>query len=190
MDLLGIKYGELGGKGDCTQLWNQFTAKSEKERETTQKWLGVVEKNMIDSVSLRRNVPREEALAIKSRVFHPREALRARLIDSVSTFEEFKALNFPNHAVEDVVYRLDGTRLHHSFTLKELSALSALLEVADLPGVALLSSEDLLLSALGDVFELLQARLLSETSLDELEQFLGAAFARMEGGAGQGGLRL
>lgn len=190
MELLGISYSELGGKGDCSQLWNQFTAKSEKERAVTEKWLGVVEKNMIDSVSLRRSIAREEAVAISSRVFHPREALRARLVDSVSTFEEFKALHFPNHAVEDVVYRLDGTRLHHSFTHKELSAIAALLEIADLPSVALLTSQDLLLSALRDVFELLQARLLGQSSLDELDQLLGEAFARMEGGAGQGGLLL
>ena len=152
MDLIGIKYSELGGKGDCTQLWNQFTEKSEREREITNKWLAVVEKNMLHSVALRRNIPHEEALAIKNRVFHPREALRARLIDSVSTFEEFRALNYPNHAVENVVYRLDGTRIHHSFTLKELSAISVLLEIAELPSVTLLSSENLFLSALTDLF--------------------------------------
>jgi len=188
MDLIGIKYSELGGKGDCTQLWNQFTEKSEREREITSKWLAVVEKNMLHSVSLRRNIPHEEAVAIKSRVFHPREALRAKLIDSVSTFEEFRALNYPNHAVENVVYRLDGTRLHHSFTLRELSAISALLEIAELPSVALLSSENLFLSALSDVFQLLQARLQSETSLDELDLFLGHAFAKIRGETGQGGL--
>lgn len=100
--------------------------KNEKEKEITKKWLTVVEKNMIDSVAQRRKIGREEALAIKNKVFHPRDALKAKLIDSISTFEEFTAVNYPNHTVEDVVYRLDGTRLRPTLTQQELSALSAL----------------------------------------------------------------
>lgn len=49
----------------------------------------------------------------------------------------------------------------------------------ELPNVALLSSEDLLLSALNDLMGLLQARLASEASLDELELFLQEAFAKI-----------
>lgn len=41
-----------------------------------------------------------------------------------------------------------------------------------MPNVAMLSSEDLLLSALKDVFEVLQARLQGDSSLDELDAFL------------------
>jgi ClpP class serine protease len=130
---VGIKYTELGTKSSSSQLWNQFVEKSEKEQEITRKWLTVVEKNMIDSVSERRKIPKEEALALKNKVFHPREALRAKLIDSVSTFEEFAAVNYPNHSVEDVVYRLDGTRLRPTLTQKELSALTTLFEVAQMP---------------------------------------------------------
>lgn len=110
---------------------------------------------------------------------HPRDALKAKLIDSISTFEEFTALNYPNHAVEDIVYRLDGTRLRPTLTQKELSALSMLFEVMEMPSVAMLSSEDVVLSALGEVLELLQARLMSDASLEELDLFLEAAFARI-----------
>ncbi len=42
----------------------------------------------------------------------------------------------------------------------------------EMPNVAMLSSEDLLLSALKDVFEVLQARLQGDSSLDELDAFL------------------
>lgn len=145
---------------------------------------------MVDSVAERRKIPREEALAISSKLFHPTEALKAKLIDSISTFEEFAAVNYPNHAVEDVVYRLDGTRLRPTLTQQELSAISALFEVMEMPSVAMLSSEDLLLSALRDVVELLQARLNSDASLDELELFLEAAFARLSHGVEQSGLVL
>ncbi len=115
---MGIKYSELGGKGESTQLWNQFAEKTEREKELTKKWLAVVEKNMVNSVAYCRKISREDALAISGKVFHPREALKAKLIDSISSFEEFAAVNFPNHAVEDVVYRLDGTRLRATLTQK------------------------------------------------------------------------
>lgn len=41
-----------------------------------------------------------------------------------------------------------------------------------MPNVAMLASEDLLLGALRDVFEVLQTRLQGESSLDELDAFL------------------
>lgn len=61
---------------------------------------------MVDSVAHCRKISREDALAISSKLYHPRQALQAKLIDSISTLEEFVAVNFPNHTVEDLVYRL------------------------------------------------------------------------------------
>ena len=127
--MIGIKYTELGTKNDSTQLWNQFVEKSEREKEITQKWLSVVEKNMIDAVVERRKIVREDAVALKNKVLHPRDALKAKLIDSIGTFEEFAALNYPNHSIEDVVYRLDGTRVRSTLTQRELSSISTLIEV-------------------------------------------------------------
>jgi hypothetical protein len=54
------------------------------------------------------------------------------------------------------------------------------LEVIEMPNVALLSSEDLLLSSINDIFELLQARLAKDAPLDELELFLSDAFTRIQ----------
>lgn len=81
---------------------------------------------MAESLKKTRNIAKEDVLALKNKVFHPKDALKAKLIDSIKTFEEFSALSFPNHQVEDVVYRLDGTRLRSTFTQKELSALNTL----------------------------------------------------------------
>jgi hypothetical protein len=50
------------------------------------------------------------------------------------------------------------------------------------------SSEDVLLSAFTDVFQLLQTRLASEASLDELELFLEEAFALISVKAAESGL--
>lgn len=47
LDLVGIKYTELGTKSESSQIWNQFVEKSEKEKEITKKWLGVVENNLV-----------------------------------------------------------------------------------------------------------------------------------------------
>lgn len=74
--------------------------------------------------------------------------------------------------MEDVVYRLDGTRVRSTLTQRELSAISTLVEVLEMPKVVMLSSEDLLLASLKDLFSLLEARLMSETSLEELDLFL------------------
>jgi hypothetical protein len=131
---------------------------------------------------------REDVLALKSKVLHPREALKAKLIDNITTFEEFTSLNYPNHNVEDVVYRLDGTRLRSTLTQQELSALETFFEVIEMPNVALLSSEDLLLSSVKEIIDLLHIRLESNSSLDEFDLFLGDLFDRLEGKVSQGAL--
>ena len=51
---------------------------------------------MIDSISARRNIPKEELSGIRSKIMHPRDALKMRLVDSLGTFEEFVDSNFPN----------------------------------------------------------------------------------------------
>lgn len=60
--------------------------KSEKEKEITKKWLGVVENNLVDSVVRRRKIAREDVEGLKNKVFHPRDALKLKLIDSINTF--------------------------------------------------------------------------------------------------------
>jgi len=51
---------------------------------------------MIDSVHQQRGIPKDQLLSIKNKLYHPNEALSLKLIDSVSTFEEFIDLNYPN----------------------------------------------------------------------------------------------
>ena len=84
---------------------------------------------MINSVSERRGVPKETLNEIKSKVFHPKDALKHKLIDSVSTFEEFMEVHYPNSTVEDYVYRIDGKRLRHNLSDREMTALNNFFEI-------------------------------------------------------------
>ena len=54
---------------------------------------------MINSIHERRTIPLDELNSISNKLMHPKDALRHNLVDSISTFEEFKALNFPNAEV-------------------------------------------------------------------------------------------
>ena len=47
----------------------------------------MVSSNLIKTVSEARNIPKESIESIKNKVFHPKEALRLKLIDKISTFE-------------------------------------------------------------------------------------------------------
>lgn len=73
---------------------------------------------MVDEINKRRKISKEEIVAIRNKVFHPQDALKLKLIDEVSTFENFKETNYPNHSVDDYVYRIDGTRLKNILTAR------------------------------------------------------------------------
>lgn len=92
-------------------MWHQFAEKSEKEEQAAKKWLNVVQERMIQGVSRRRKLTTQTVTSIGQKLFHAQDALKIGLVDGLSTFEEFKATNFPNHRVEDFVYRVDGTRV-------------------------------------------------------------------------------
>jgi ClpP class serine protease len=79
---------------------------------------------MIKSVQQRRNIPKDTLTAIKNKLYHPKDALALKLVDSIGTFEEFVDVNFPNHNIENVVYKVDGVRLSHNLTDREISALT------------------------------------------------------------------
>lgn len=54
---------------------------------------------MISSLQQRRGIPKEQIANIRNKLYHPNEALNLKLIDSVSTFEEFVQLNYPNDKI-------------------------------------------------------------------------------------------
>lgn len=97
---------------------------------------------MINSISERRGISKEALTEIKSKVFHPKDALKHKLIDSVSTFEEFVNLHYPNSTIENYVYKIDGKRLRHNFSDQEMTALNNFVEVLEMPQVALMSIND------------------------------------------------
>lgn len=97
---------------------------------------------MIDSVHQQRGLPKEQLLSIKNKLYHPNEALSLKLIDSVSTFEEFVELNYPNDKVEDHVYQIDGTKIKQNLTERELAAISNFFQVSQMPQVPLFSNSD------------------------------------------------
>ena len=42
---------------------------------------------------------------------HPKDALKLKLVDSISTFEDFVDINFPNSNIETLTYRIEGLRV-------------------------------------------------------------------------------
>jgi hypothetical protein len=39
LDLLGIRYEELGSKHEPSRIWNQFVEKNEREKQIAEKWI-------------------------------------------------------------------------------------------------------------------------------------------------------
>lgn len=69
---------------------------------------------MIDSIHLRRKIPKEDLVNIKNKIMHPKDALKLKLVDSVGTFEEFVDVNFPNCSIEQIIYQVEGTRFREN----------------------------------------------------------------------------
>jgi ClpP class serine protease len=131
---------------------------------------------MINSIHQRRGIPIEELKGIKSKIMHPRDALRLKLIDSVGTFEEFKDLNFPNTSVEKFTYRIEGFRIGHRFTSREMNAITTFFELLEMPQVALFSNSDPLVESMSELLKLLEGRLQSGEGLDSLDSWLSELF--------------
>lgn len=91
---------------------------------------------------------------------HPKDALKRKLVDSVGTFEEFVDLNYPNAQLQQFTYQIEGTRIgSRPPAPREIAAITNFLQVLEMPKVALMSSSDPLLDAMGEIITVLQDRL-------------------------------
>ena len=112
---------------------------------------------------------------------HAKDALRLKLVDSVSTFEEFADVNFPNSPIEDYTYRIEGMRFGNIPSKKEIKVITNFFEILAMPQVALFSSNDPLLESMAELFSLLDSRLQSGLDLDSLDFWLESFFTSMKG---------
>ena len=85
---MGINLERMGTKEET--LWNQHTEPTSSEKQFTKKWLKIIENNLIEKVSQKREISKERVADLGKVLLSPKQALETKLVDEITTMEEYK----------------------------------------------------------------------------------------------------